>query len=178
MEKEMMRRTLQSLIFLFAILFTLTTAPTASAQVIEAGRDVPKVDVFGGFSYMRADTVVSGSPINLYGGSGSVAYNFNQWLGIVGNVGYYHANDAAANRLGLDIWSYQAGPRVSLRKHDPLVPFAQVLFGAGHAGGSLYTRSLGGGLAPIGRKQRVRSYCRRWIGLETDFRNRHTSVPG
>jgi hypothetical protein len=37
-----------------------------------------------------------------------------------------------------------------LRNHTHLTPFGQFLLGAGHAGGTLYTRSLGPGLSPLG----------------------------
>jgi hypothetical protein len=134
----------------FAVLFAMNVAQTASAQSFSAGRDTPKVDIFGGYSYMRSNTVVSGAPINLNGGSGSLAYNFNNWLGVVGDVGFYHQGSVTANRLSLDVATYQAGPRISLRRHEHLIPFAQLLLGAGHASGTLYTTSLRGGFAPIG----------------------------
>ncbi len=145
-----MRRTLQVLKLAIAITFALSVAQVASAQGVGATGNLPRVDLFGGYSYMRATTVVSGTTINLNGGSGSLAYNFNSWLGIVGDVGVYHQGSITANNLSLTVSSYQLGPRISLRNHSRLIPFGQVLLGAGHAGGTLYTSSLGGGLAPLG----------------------------
>jgi len=139
-----MRRTLQFITFLLAALFTLSAAPPASAQ------GTPKVDIFGGYSCVHANIVVSGTSINLNGASGSLAYNFNDWLGVVGDVGVYHQGSITANDRSLTVSTYQVGPRVSLRRHRHLVPFGQVLVGAGHAGGTLYTSSLGGGVAPLG----------------------------
>jgi len=139
-----MRRALQFITFSLAVLFVLSAAGAVSAQ------GTPKVDIFGGYSYMHANIVVSGSPINLNGASGSLAYNFNDWLGVVGDVGVYHQGSITANDLSLTVSTYQVGPRVSLRRHHHLIPFGQVLIGAGHAGGTLYTSSLGGGLAPLG----------------------------
>jgi Outer membrane protein beta-barrel domain len=139
-----MRRTLQLITLSLGALFTLSATPPASAQ------DTPKVDIFGGYSYVHANIVVSGTSINLNGGSGSLAYNFNDWLGVVGDVGFYHQGSITANDLSLTVSTYQVGPRVSLRRHHHLIPFGQVLVGAGHAGGTLYTSSLGAGLAPLG----------------------------
>ena len=145
-----MRRILQFLKFAIAITFALAVAQAASAQSDEPKENLSRVDLFGGYSYVRSNIVVSDTSINLNGGSGSVAYNFNGWLGIVGDVGIYHQGSITANRLSLTVSTYQAGPRFSLRRHPRLTPFGQVLLGAGHAGGTLYTTSLGGGLAPLG----------------------------
>lgn len=139
-----MRRILQFLTFSLAALFALGIAQAAQAQ------DTPKVEVFGGYSYMRANIVIDGTAFNLNGASGSVAYNVNHWLGVVGDVGVYHQGSVTGNGLSLTLSSYQFGPRVSLRKNKHLVPFGQALLGAGHAGGTLYTSSLGTGLAPLG----------------------------
>lgn len=139
-----MRRTLQFLTFFLAALITLGAAQPTQAQ------DTPKVEVFGGYSYMRANIVISGALFNLNGASGSVAYNVNNWLGVVADVGVYHQGSVTGSGLSLTLSSYQFGPRISLRKNKHLVPFGQALVGVGHAGGALYTSSLGTGLAPLG----------------------------
>jgi outer membrane immunogenic protein len=146
----MMRRTLQFVKFWFAVLFMLSAARAASAQAMGVGQDAPRLDVFIGYSYVRANSVATGALINMNGGSASVAFNFDKWIGLVGDVGVYHQASVTANNLSLTVSSYQAGPRFTLRRHDHLIPFAQVLAGAGHATGTLYTTSLGGGSAPIG----------------------------
>jgi outer membrane immunogenic protein len=145
-----MRRVLQFLRFAIAITFALAVAHAAFAQADDPKEDTPRVDVFGGYSYMRSNIVVSDTSINLNGASGSISYNFNGWLGVVGDVGVYHQGSITANGLSLTVSTYQAGPRFSLRRHPRLTPFGQVLLGAGHAGGTLYTTSLGGGVPPLG----------------------------
>lgn len=127
-----------------AMIFVLGAAPSARAQ------DTPKVDLFGGYTYMRANVVAGGQGFNLNGASGSVAYNLNNWLGLAGDFGVTHQGGVTGNGLSLTVITYQFGPRFSWRKHEHLVPFARVLLGGGHAGGSLYTSSLGAGLAPLG----------------------------
>jgi opacity protein-like surface antigen len=149
-----MRRTLQIFLFSSGILSALIVAQTATAQASRAGGDTPRVDIFLGYSYIRANSVVTGTPINLNGGSGSLAYDLNNWIGLVADGGFYRQGSVTANGLSLNISSFQAGPRISLRQRAHLIPFGQVLAGAGHATGTLYSYSLGPGLAPIGSNTR------------------------
>lgn len=143
-----MRRILCFLTISLATAIALGASPTAQAQ------DTPKVEVFGGYSFMRANVVTSGQAFSLNGGSGSVAYNVNNWFGLVGDLGAYHQGNVGANGFSLTVVSYMFGPRISWRWHNPdhppITPFAQVLLGGGHASGTLYTQSLGPGLAPLG----------------------------
>lgn len=147
-----MRRILHFFMLSLAIFAALIAAQTASAQVIGAKESTPMVDIFGGYTFVHANTVITDTSISLNGGSGSFAYNINRWLGLVGDVGFYEQGNVARTGHNLTLLSYQFGPRVSFRGHGRmhLVPFAQVLVGAGHASGSLYTASLEGGEAPIG----------------------------
>ncbi|MFZ0819942.1 MAG: outer membrane beta-barrel protein [Candidatus Acidiferrales bacterium] len=139
-----MRRTHFLLIFFLAVAFALGSAQPTRAQ------DAPKWEIFGGYTYMRANIVVSGTPFNMNGGSGSVAYNPTRWLGLVGDFGVYYQGTVVGNPASLTIFTYQFGPRISWRASKRLTPFAQALVGGGYAGGTLYTSSLGAGAAPLG----------------------------
>lgn len=108
-----------------------------------------RVAIFGGYSYMRAGTLFSGTTINLHGASFSTAVYLNGSVGIAGDVGVYHASNIA-NQFSLTVSSYQLGPRLRFPNQTRFTPFGQFLLGGGHAGGTLYTSSLGPGLAPIG----------------------------
>jgi hypothetical protein len=148
----MMRRTLRLLTFSLAAVIALGPASAARAQSPSASQDstsTPKLEVFGGYSFMNANIVISGTRFSLNGASGSVAYNFNKWLGAVGDFGVYGVPNAASETRSLTVSSFIFGPRVSWRGHN-FVPFAQVLLGGGHATGTLYTTSLGNGSAPLG----------------------------
>lgn len=108
----------------------------------------PKIELFMGYTYMRAvPTLAAGNRmVWLNGGSTSVAFNLNRYLGLVGDfggfnetrllltsgnppvaVGPYNAVEAGT------VFTYMAGPRLSYRRHDRITPFAQVLFGGIHA---------------------------------------------
>ena len=48
---------------------------------ISQAQERKTIDVFAGYSYVRANPATSGTDgISLNGGSASVAYNFNKWL--------------------------------------------------------------------------------------------------
>jgi hypothetical protein len=68
----------------------------------------------------------------------------------VGDLGLYYQGNISGSGFGLTVSSYQFGPRLRLRNQTRLTPFGQLLLGAGHAGGTLYTRSLGSGMPPLG----------------------------
>jgi opacity protein-like surface antigen len=105
------------------------------------------VDVSVGYSYFR----LGGSGgINQNGISGSVAYNLNRWLGLVGDLGAYHASPGG---VSLNTYTYLFGPRLSFRNPSKVNPFGQALFGGsrltvGSGGGSSnqFAYSLGGGV--------------------------------
>ena len=126
----------------FGLLLLMTV--TAAAQ------DNPKAEVFGGYSYLRANPGLGVPGFNLNGGSGSVAFNPTKVIGIVGDFGVYHAGNIYGSGVGGNIVSYLFGPRLSYRR-DRITPFAQVLFGGAHASGggtssNSFAMALGGGL--------------------------------
>jgi outer membrane immunogenic protein len=140
-----MRRTHILLGIFVAGIFALGSAAPAQAQ------DAPKWEIFGGYTYMRANIVVSGTQFNMNGGSGSFAYNLTNWFGLVADLGITHSGTVATQPFSLTITTYEFGPRVSWRNHTKLTPYGQVLIGGGRATGTLYTNSLGSGLAPLGQ---------------------------
>jgi hypothetical protein len=146
-----MRRMLKFFTFSLAGILALANAQAARAQGFGTGTEsAPRVDVFRGYSFVRSNIVTTGTLFSLNGGSGSVAYNLSNWLGIVGDFGYYEQGNAAGLGKSLTISSYQFGPRISLRERGHLIPFAQALLGAGRASGTLYTTALGVGQVPLG----------------------------
>jgi outer membrane protein OmpA-like peptidoglycan-associated protein len=127
------------------------TAPAFSSPWFEAAEiapaviryNAPKLELFIGYSYLRAVPSITASNrlVWLNGGSTSLAYNFNRYVGIVGDFGGFA--DSELNLTGTSsshavdssgkVFTYLVGPRFSYRKHDRVTPFAQVLVGAAHA---------------------------------------------
>src|SRR6266481_1970065 len=100
----------------------------------------------GGYSYFR----LGGSGgLNANGLSGSVAYNPNHWLGVVADVGGYHASPSG---VSVNTYTYMFGPRLSLRNPSSITPFVQALLGGSRitvdSGGSSnqFAYSVGGGV--------------------------------
>jgi len=112
---------------------------------IASAQDYPKVEAFAGYSYLH--TSIAGTGFNSNGGSGSVSFNPNRWLGIVADFGGYHSGTSGLNG---NIFSYTFGPKIALRG-DKFTPFVQTLFGGARASsGSFSTNAfamaLGGGV--------------------------------
>jgi opacity protein-like surface antigen len=124
--------------FMFGGMF----AGVASAQ------DHPTFEAFGGYSYLRVDENIglTNNGLNFNGGSGSLSFNPNSWLGIVGDIGAYHWS-GGGEFAGSDATavSYMFGPKIALR-HGPITPFVQTLFGGTHISGTSCDFDDGGDL--------------------------------
>ena len=119
-------------------------APAATQNSSGWNSDVPKAEIFVGYSYLQAvPKLADGNRLVwMNGGSASVAFNMNRYLGIVGDVGDYTNSEirfqgASGATFNVDdadggVISYLFGPRLSFR-HDRVTPFVQALFGGAHA---------------------------------------------
>ena len=114
------------------------------------------VEVFAGYSYLRANPSTSGSDgFSLNGGSASIAYNVNNWLSGVADLGGYHSGNILSSGVDGTLSTYLFGPRVSYRHFGRVTPFGEVLFGVAHAGSTVFgttdsenafAMTVGGGL--------------------------------
>jgi opacity protein-like surface antigen len=101
-------------------------------------QDVPKIDVFAGYSYLQANPGVNGvDSFHLNGGSASVAYNVKDWLSGVADFGGYTNGNILGTGSGT-LSTYMFGPRVTYRHFGRITPFGQVLFGVAHAGSNAF----------------------------------------
>src|SRR5258708_10541858 len=88
------------------------------------------IDVFAGYSYVRANPATSGADgFNLNGGSASVAYNFNNWLSGVADFGGYTNSNILNSGAGGTLSTYLFGPRGSYHHYRRVTPFCDVVFG-------------------------------------------------
>jgi opacity protein-like surface antigen len=124
----------------------LGVAPLAAQTPSAASNNTPRAEVSIGYSYVRARTV-NPTAFSMNGGSASAVLNVNNWLGIGGDFGGYYTGNVLKTGFSLDVFSYTFGPRISIRTHR-VTPFAQALFGGGHAGNTLYTAGFQQGVAP------------------------------
>lgn len=113
----------------FVSLVGLAFLFSAAAQAQER----QTIDVFAGYSYVRANPSTTGiNSFSLNGGSGSVAYNFNNWLAGVADFGGYNNSSVLGSGVNSTLSTYLFGPRVSFRRFNHVTPFAEVLFGVAH----------------------------------------------
>ena len=91
---------------------------------LPAMAQTPQVEMFGGFSYLRAD--VGGADLNQKGWNFSVTENMNDWLGGVADFSGHYGHEAGLN---VNDHTFMFGPRFSYRKSQSFTPFAQVLLG-------------------------------------------------
>jgi opacity protein-like surface antigen len=105
------------------------------------GQEYSKVDLFTGYSYVRANpsggTLPQGATsqpsFNMNGGEASVAYNVNNWFSGVFDFAGYRTSQLLSNPpLKGNMYTYIFGPRVSYRHLGRITPFAQTLFGIAH----------------------------------------------
>lgn len=107
------------------------------ASVAQAQEERKTIDVFAGYSYVRANPATSGvDGFNLNGGSASVAYHFNNWLSGVADFGGYTNSNVLGTSGDSTLSTYLFGPRVSYRHYSRVTPFGEVLFGVAHTGSS------------------------------------------
>ncbi len=131
---------------------SLPGAPMSMAAPMPYSRGLntytPRWELFVGYTYLRVfPTVGFGNRIYwLNGGSASIAFNLNRYLGLVGDFGGFNetrlmittGNPPQATGPfeavdGGSAYTFLGGPRVSLRNHTRFTPFAQALFGVMHA---------------------------------------------
>jgi outer membrane protein OmpA-like peptidoglycan-associated protein/opacity protein-like surface antigen len=102
----------------------------------------PKIEWFLGYSFWRAVPTSSSNRMGyLHGGSTSVAYNVNRYLGLVADfagfdnsrVTLFTPTQSETFDSNGSAYTYLFGPRLSYRKYERFTPFAQALFGGTHA---------------------------------------------
>jgi Outer membrane protein beta-barrel domain len=118
------------IIVMFAAVLTLALAAAAE--------EVPQMEAFLGYNYVRFNPN-SGlfSSFNASGGGGQIAYNANNWLSGVVDIGA--VTNGSIGALGIDstVLNFVAGPRFSYRRYSRFTPFAQVLFGGAYSTASV-----------------------------------------
>ncbi len=128
---------------------------------IKPGSDYPHWEWFLGYSFLNARFGSGVNSKNANGGSTSIEYNLNRWVGLVGDFGGYDFGTITfpgpTPVTGVHVISYDFGPRLNYRfgERDKDTFFGQFLVGGGHLGFSTagvgttknaFTMAAGGGL--------------------------------
>lgn len=135
--------------YLMVAIALIVLGGTALAQ-----DNAPKVELFGGFSYLR-----TAGNSNIDGWNIQAAVNANKWIGVVADFGgLYQTQSNDTRRPSARIYSFLFGPQLSDRA-GRITGFAHALFGAarvgdgfnlGHGGvngtSTGFSMALGGGI--------------------------------
>jgi opacity protein-like surface antigen len=115
---------MRKLLFVASLLILLPLAAFA--------QDKPKVEVFGGYSYLRTDDDFLLDNLNLHGWNAAVTGNINKWFGITGDFSGHYNDYQISPGVRADISGhiFLTGPQLAYRKNDVWQPFVHVLVGA------------------------------------------------
>ena len=142
-------------IFTISRLYAQASASAVRAPKVELSLDYTHFGVGVG----NTEGTTGNRMVGLNGGSASLAFNFNRYIGLVGDVGGYDANKlelvgSGANQprvVGASgtAFTYLFGPRLSYRNHTRFTPFMQVLGGGVHASPVTVTNCTGSACTPL-----------------------------
>ncbi len=102
-----------------------------------AAQEIPKAEVYLGYSFLRVNSAISVPAFTANGGLGSFQYNLNKNFAVVGEFGGHHNGNINGVQLDSTMFTYLFGPRISVHKSGRISPFFHGLFGGMH-----YTRSI------------------------------------
>lgn len=112
---------------LFGVSLMLLIPIAAMAQA-----EYPKAELFGGYSYFRANP----DEMNLHGWDASVTANVADWFGVEGDFsGHYGSPEILGFQVpfvNVNSHTFMAGPKLTYRSNS-FAPFAHFLIGAARA---------------------------------------------
>jgi hypothetical protein len=146
---------------LFGVFLVMVAPLAAMAQ-----QEYPRAEVFGGYSYFRANP----DGFNLNGWNASVTGNLTNWFGLEADFSGHYGSPKEFGftipMVDITSYTYMGGPRLAYRT-ESVTPFAHFLIGAARAstgafGASISDSSLatviGGGIdINLGRSIAVRA---------------------
>jgi hypothetical protein len=175
----------------FVVLSSLLALP-----LMAQAQDNSRIEVFGGYQYLRAGNVDGmDNGANASGWDTSATFNFNQHFGVTADFSGSYKSTNVPNPFGnsftypvhFHAYTYAFGPVVSLNSRGTYNPFVHALFGQAHlypngcvifsgspdeCGSGTYSgfaMMLGGGLdAKAGKSVWLRLFQFDWMRLPSD----------
>ncbi len=121
--------------------FTAVAATVLLMTLFAVAQDVPRVEVFGGYSLFHFDDKGLEAPLqaidpsltvnrNLHGWNAAVQFNANKWFGIVGDVSGHYGNviESPIGSVSGNIYNFIFGPQINARG-EKATGFVHALFG-------------------------------------------------
>src|SRR5581483_9503465 len=94
-----------------------------------AAQDVPRSELFLGYTYTRVNSATDIPAFSANGGGGQFVYNFGKWFGAVADIGAVHNGNIGGYHTDTTLTNFLFGPRVPLRVSNRITPYIQTLFG-------------------------------------------------
>ena len=116
---------------------SITVIAAGLLSVFVAGAtDVPRYEVFLGYTYVRANQFNQNTGLgqeiggfDMNGGSAQFIYNFNKKFSGVADIGSVHKANVGVINADNTTTFYMFGPRYSFRSESRLTPYVQIVFG-------------------------------------------------
>ena len=102
-----------------------------------AAQDVPRVEVFAGFTYTRVNSSTDIPAFSANGGGGQFVVNLAKWLGLATDFGAVHNGNIGGYHLDSTFYNFMLGPRFPIRVSNRVTPYFQALFGGVYAATSV-----------------------------------------
>jgi len=96
-----------------------------------AAQDMPKMETFLGYTYVRTGSATNIPTLSANGGSGQFVYNFSKYFGGVLDLGAVHNGNLGGFQIDSTAVNFLAGPRWSFR-FSRLTPYLEALFGGSY----------------------------------------------
>ena len=100
-----------------------------------AAQDIPKAELYTGYSFVRYNAAAPVNAFTANGGVGSFQFNFNKYISLVGELGGVHNGKLTIGSSGIlqpdqTSFTYLFGPRIYFNKAGVVAPFIE-FFGGG-----------------------------------------------
>jgi opacity protein-like surface antigen len=156
--------------------FLLVAVLVLGFSMFAVAQDVPKVEIYGGYSYFRCNIENDDVECKLHGWDASVAINGNKWLGLVVDFGGNYGTVADTDEIKAH--SLLLGPKFSIRK-GRVAPFLQGMIGVAHIksgeGSSadntnVFAMAFGGGLdISVNDRVAIRPFQLEYYGMKEPY---------
>jgi len=105
-------------------------------------QDVPKADVFFGYSFLRYNSAQTVPAFTANGGIGTFGWNFSDHIALESELGGYHNGNVNNYHFDSTTFSFLFGPRLSYGRSKKFDPYFHVLFGGQHGTSSIAADSI------------------------------------
>src|ERR1700759_2296351 len=119
-----------------------TTMLLAVVSVVAFAQEVPKVDLFFGYSFLRYNSAQTIPAFTANGGIGTLGINFNNHIALEAELGGYHNGNVNDYHFDTTSFSYLFGPRISYGRSRRVDPYFHILFGGQYASTSIAASSI------------------------------------